>query len=162
VERPLVTREAIRAQSLVVRPFAATDTPAVRAIEEESFPASRWPDAEYAAVAGGLYWGRVAELDGHVAGFLTALAVPGVFEILNVAVTAAARRRGLGRRLIAEAEVEARALGAACVLLEVRESNRGAQEFYRVLGFRIAGRRQDYYREPVEDALLLTLTLTRT
>lgn len=44
----------------------------------------------------------------------------------------------------------------AFLTLEVRASNAPAIALYEKLGFRQVGRRKDYYREPKEDALLLT------
>lgn len=45
------------------------------------------------------------------------------------------------------------------VLLEVRESNQAAISVYARLGFEVAGRLKRYYRNPLEDALLMTLVL---
>jgi len=45
--------------------------------------------------------------------------------------------------------------GARRVLLEVRESNQVARAFYDRWGFKASGRRRRYYRDPVEDAILL-------
>jgi ribosomal-protein-alanine N-acetyltransferase len=59
-----------------------------------------------------------------------------------------------------QAAVEAAAAaGARRAFLEVRESNAGARAFYSKMGFVEAGRRKNYYREPAEDALLLSRTL---
>lgn len=44
----------------------------------------------------------------------------------------------------------------AFLTLEVRASNAPAIALYEKLGFRQVGCRKDYYREPKEDALLLT------
>ena len=46
---------------------------------------------------------------------------------------------------------------ASTVLLEVRESNTAARQLYEKLGFVEIGGRPDYYRDPVEDALLLSI-----
>ena len=43
--------------------------------------------------------------------------------------------------------------------LEVRPSNTGAIVLYTGLGFQSVGRRKNFYTQPVEDALLLTLGL---
>jgi ribosomal-protein-alanine N-acetyltransferase len=45
--------------------------------------------------------------------------------------------------------------GITEVTLEVRESNRIAQAFYRASGFIETGRRRGYYADPQEDALLM-------
>jgi len=78
-------------------------------------------------------------------------------EILNLAVAPDGRRRGLGRELVratidALTEREVRQ-----VYLEVRESNAPARALYATFGFKEVGRRQQYYRRPVEDAIVLRL-----
>jgi ribosomal-protein-alanine N-acetyltransferase len=45
----------------------------------------------------------------------------------------------------------------ATVELEVRAGSAGAIALYSGLGFVVVGRRVGYYREPVEDALLMRL-----
>ena len=50
---------------------------------------------------------------------------------------------------------ESRYRGVRFVILEVRASNEAAQTLYKKLGFKLIGRRRDYYRVPVEDALVM-------
>lgn len=45
------------------------------------------------------------------------------------------------------------------LLLEVRASNQAAVSLYQQAGFQQAGRRPNYYSDPVEDAALMRLTL---
>ena len=45
------------------------------------------------------------------------------------------------------------------LFLEVRAGNEGARAFYDVCGFEEAGLRKEFYRDPVEDAVLLRLDL---
>ncbi len=80
-------------------------------------------------------------------------------ELANVAVAPAARRRGVGVRLVRSALDRASERGARSVYLEVRESNRAAFRLYEGLGFRQVGIRRAYYRRPVEDARVLVLRL---
>lgn len=101
----------------------------------------------------------VAECDGEVGGYLIGRAVAEEAEILNLAVTPEERRHGLGSRLL-EAGLSALAeAGAQRVWLEVRESNAAAQALYQRRGFTAAGRRARYYKNPVEDALVLRMAL---
>jgi [ribosomal protein S18]-alanine N-acetyltransferase len=97
----------------------------------------------------------VDEEGGDLTGVVAMRVVAGEAEILNLAVGAGWRKRGIGRRLMAAALQEATASGARRVFLEVRESNAGARAFYAGLGFSQDGRRRNYYRDPPEDALLL-------
>ena len=44
--------------------------------------------------------------------------------------------------------------------LEVRAHNAPAIALYGKHGYRVAGRRKNYYEKPTEDALLMTLNLS--
>ena len=77
--------------------------------------------------------------------------------IANVAVSPDARRRGVGRALIAALLDRAAELELAFVTLEVRPSNAAAIALYAGFGFEVVGRRKNYYDKPSEDALLMTL-----
>ena len=46
--------------------------------------------------------------------------------------------------------------GAESVSLEVRPSNTAAIALYNSMGFEEVGLRKNFYRDPVEDALILT------
>jgi len=101
----------------------------------------------------------VAEREEAVVGYLIARAIAGEAEILNLAVDPAERRQGLGARLLEEGLAAATDAGARQVWLEVRESNAAAQALYRRRGFSVVGQRARYYKNPVEDALVLRLGL---
>jgi ribosomal-protein-alanine N-acetyltransferase len=103
--------------------------------------------------------GLVAERGGEVQGYLLARAVAGEGEIVNLAVTPEARRRGLGGRLLEQGVDALAAAGAREVFLEVRQHNVAAQHLYLRRGFRPVGLRARYYRNPVDDALVLRLAL---
>ena len=101
----------------------------------------------------------VAERAGGIVGFALARDVCGDVEILNLGVAEPARRTGAGRALVRAALDEGAARGAARAFLEVRESNATALAFYASLGFTPVGRRPRYYRDPLEDALILAVPL---
>ena len=52
---------------------------------------------------------------------------------------------------------KAYAEGARSVLLEVRAGNEAAQNMYKRFGFEEVGRRERYYKDNNEDAILMTL-----
>jgi ribosomal-protein-alanine N-acetyltransferase len=142
--------------SMIIRKMEAVDVPAIAAILVASPGAAQWLPQDFVQPA----WARtevwVAEENGEVAGIIAARNAGGEGEILNLAVAPARRRNGLGRRLVDTAIAAARAAGAERVYLEVRESNAEARAFYMKLGFAESGRRSAYYRDPVEDALVLS------
>jgi ribosomal-protein-alanine N-acetyltransferase len=72
----------------------------------------------------GIAW--AAELDGCVAGILIGRVAADEFEILNLAVRQACRRRGVATQLVRAALDYARTAGATQTYLEVRASNEAA------------------------------------
>ena len=142
--------------SVTLRRMSASDVSAALSILKESPEASIWSrESLVEAVSQGI--ARAAELDGRVAGILIGRAVADEFEILNLAVGKAYRRRGVGTQSLGEALEYARSVGSRQSYLEVRESNQGGIAFYKRMGFHVCGRRPNYYREPAEDAVLLVL-----
>ncbi len=107
------------------------------------------------SVSNGIAW--AAELHGSIAGILIGRVAADEFEILNLAVGKAWRRRGVATKLVGAALAHARTAGAGQAYLDVRASNQGGIAFYERLGFRVCGRRPNYYRNPPEDAVLLVL-----
>ena len=97
-----------------------------------------------------------------VGGFIAARLAVDELHINNVAVRDRYRRRGIGGALLGAALREGARLGARTALLEVRATNRPAQALYERYGFRHMGRRRNYYTEPTEDALVMSVALEET
>jgi ribosomal-protein-alanine N-acetyltransferase len=102
----------------------------------------------------------VAEAGGEVAGFVVAAVIVPEAEIETIAVDGPAQGYGFGSSLLHAVFEELKLVGVGEVALEVRASNENALWFYRKMGFEEVGRRRGYYREPVEDAVLLRLELS--
>lgn len=96
----------------------------------------------------------VAWSGDELAGFVLGRMMGGEAEILNLAVKREFRRMGVGAALVREMLVRCESNGCARVFLEVRESNWGGIAFYDRLGFKQVGKREGYYREPDEAALV--------
>ncbi len=90
-----------------------------------------------------------------VVGYVYAYVVEEDCDILNLAVSPEVRRRGVATALLDEVFARAKADGARAAFLEVRESNEGAISLYEKAGFEAVGKRKNYYRNPVEDALIM-------
>jgi [ribosomal protein S18]-alanine N-acetyltransferase len=99
--------------------------------------------------------------EGHLVGFIVARELANEIHINNVAVKPEFRGQGLGRRLLKEALEWGRERRASQAVLEVRAGNEAAQQLYRGCGFEVIGRRRRYYRSPVEDALLMSVSLNQ-
>lgn len=91
---------------------------------------------------------------GGIQGFLVARHLASEWELENIVVAAAARRKELGRQLIEALLGHAREADSEAVFLEVRESNTAARRLYEKAGFQQMGRRKSYYANPAEDAIL--------
>ena len=100
--------------------------------------------------------------DGVIAGLVAVALCQEATELELLLVATAQRRRGLGEALLEHWLSWARERGATTALLEVRASNNGAQRLYRSLGFEEHGTRPHYYRQPVEDAVLMQRSLLQT
>ena len=82
----------------------------------------------------------VAELDGHMVGMVSATALDnGDVELFSLWVAPDARRKGVGGALVTWVTERAKQLGAARVLLDVRDANSNAIALYARHGFRDAG-----------------------
>jgi ribosomal-protein-alanine N-acetyltransferase len=76
-------------------------------------------------------------------------------HVTTIAVEPAWHRNGIGTRLLLALAREAIDRGAIALTLEVRLSNRGAQEMYKRFGFTAVGVRKGYYADTGEDALIM-------
>lgn len=142
-----------------VRAAVRSDLPAVTAIECDAF-SDPWPDSAFreAMEAEQTHFAVATARAGAVVAYLIGWFAGGDGEIANIAVATEARGHGIGGRLLDEALAVAWDRGSATVHLEVRASNLPAQALYASRGFVPVGRRQGYYREPLEDAIVLRRT----
>lgn len=76
-------------------------------------------------------------------------------DITNVAVAEEFRGRGVGRRMLEALMEEGRRQGICRFTLEVRTGNLRAIHLYQKLGFEPVGVRKNFYRFPIEDALIM-------
>ena len=88
-------------------------------------------------------------------GFVCGRSVAREAEILKLVVIETYRRQGVGRRLVQQFLLQVEKNGCQSVYLDVRESNAAAIHLYDSCGFRVVGRREGYYRDTQEDALLM-------
>jgi ribosomal-protein-alanine N-acetyltransferase len=153
---PLPTDKIRNSPAVTVRRMSASDVSAAVSMLEESSEASLWSRESLLEWASqGIAW--AAELNGIVAGILIGRVAADEFEIFNLAVGKPCRRQGVATRLVSAALEYARTAGARQTYLEVRASNEGGIAFYNRMGFRVCGRRPNYYHNPTEDAVLLAL-----
>jgi ribosomal-protein-alanine N-acetyltransferase len=143
---------------ITIRRARPADLQSIVRIERESFP-DPW-DAptfeETLAYFPSTFF--VASIDEKVVGFVaggledTGEEVYG--HICNLAVAPSCRKKGIGRLLVKRAEQQFAIELATGVQLEVRASNRVAQEFYMRLGYRQVFCIGEYYANG-EDAIVM-------
>ena len=95
---------------------------------------------------------RVAADEGGVHGYHLLLFREGtsVARLYSLAVDDRKRGGGLGRRLLADAEVLAARCRQRVLRLEVREDNLTAIRLYESLGYRLIGRHARYYADTAD------------
>lgn len=98
----------------------------------------------------------VAVLNNRVLGYVGINSVIDEGYITNIAVFPEYRNKGIGKALLERVFSFAKDNSLSFVSLEVRQSNVGAIHLYEKLGFKNEGVRKNFYRNPQEDALILT------
>jgi [ribosomal protein S18]-alanine N-acetyltransferase len=150
---------------ILVRRMRAADLEHVITISASLKQAPQWPRTAYASMLNRDATPRRIALVAEdqesraVAGFAVASLLVPQAELESIAVAAEHQRRGIGRKLLAAMVEEMKAGAASEFILEVRASNEGALGLYRSMGWSEAGRRQRYYVDPEEDAILMSLGL---
>lgn len=156
---------------MIVRSALPADLPAILAIAGQSPEAPCWPSSAWAAFLTPelsapplVRTCLVAESEESILGFAAASALLDGQEnrcgLESVAVAPAARRRGVASVLLQQILLWAEAQGARQLALEVRAGNAPALALYQRFGFHTEARRPRYYRDPEDDALLLTRGVT--
>lgn len=95
--------------------------------------------------------------NGEVIGYIGMSYVLDEGYLYNVAVAPHYRRRGVGSALIRTLVTWCKKENFAFLTLEVRQSNAAARSLYEAFGFVKVGERKNYYTEPTENAVLMTL-----
>ena len=142
-----------------IRSAEESDLEAVCSIEAEANPSPWSRSAFEAEMERAISAVDVLVDDGGVVGFAVHWVVAGEAHLLNLAVCASRRGQGYGRALVEHVITAARAADATYLMLEVREGNTAARALYDAYGFGLVARRERYYRDNQEAALILGLML---
>jgi ribosomal-protein-alanine N-acetyltransferase len=137
-----------------IRPMRSPDLPSVHRLECSTFP-QPWSEAVFREELeqSGRHYVVAVDEAGEVVGYAGLLQVSDEAHVTTIAVTSEARGRKLGTRLMLSLIDAALTRGAKHLTLEVRSSNRTAQELYRGFGMAPVGVRKSYYGD--EDALIM-------
>lgn len=97
--------------------------------------------------------------EGKLLGYLFFSCILDEGEIIRIAVEPDERRRGIAESLFRTLREECLEKGIFKWMLDVRSGNEAALACYRKIGFSEDGRRKAFYKEPVEDAILMSCKL---
>lgn len=98
----------------------------------------------------------VAMADEKIVGYMGSHIVCDSAYVDNIAVFPQYRRKGVAKALIDHVLTMIQANGVEFISLEVRPSNTPALQLYQSLGFETMGVRPNYYRNPTENAFIMT------
>lgn len=93
----------------------------------------------------------IIKIEEKIAGYVILYDSVDVWEIMKIAVGKEHRRKGIGEKMIKYIF----SLTQMPVMLEVRENNKGAIEFYKKSGFEQIATRKNYYTDTGEAAYIM-------
>lgn len=143
-----------------IRPMTNRDISEVISIENVSYSAP-WTRREF---YGELNFNRLAkyfviEKEGKIVGYIGSWFFKDFVHITNIAVHPDYRKHGIGTKLMKHIIELASRKGAKKIVLEVRVSNKIAQNLYKKLGFKVEKVKREYYPDNKEDAFYMIKTL---
>jgi len=145
--------------SLIIRKMTVEDAPTAHELDTLSFTLP-WPERslryEVTDNPAARCW--AAEMEGRLVGMLVLWMIVDEAHIATIATHPDFRRQGIAKHLLVEALESAYNEGAQTALLEVRAGNEVALKLYASFGFEEVGRRERYYKDNHEDAILMTLS----
>ena len=140
---------------LVIRKACIEDSDNIALLEAEAFEEPLTAEGVTRAVLDEHVCVNIAEVDGMFAGYCIIHHAADEAELSTIAVDKRYRGQRIAQNLLENAIKENNLIKN--LFLEVRDSNRSAQALYTRMGFEEVGRRKAFYKNPVEDARLLTL-----
>jgi ribosomal-protein-alanine N-acetyltransferase len=149
---------------LILRPGEPFDLQRLLALAEDCPGAPRWASRTWQQVLESPQAGvprivLIAESLNEFVGFGVLGLAADEAQIESLAVSPSWQRRGIASRLCKDLFGWAHARGARQTSLEVRVSNTAARALYKSLGFEEVAVRRGYYRDPEEDAFVMTRKL---
>ena len=144
---------------MIITEMNASHVPQIAALEEICF-ADPWSEQSIASELKSTwsYWLVALEAD-RVVGYVGSQSSIDEADIMNVAVHPDYRRQGIAESLINKLVCDLKTRGSHALMLEVRASNAPAIALYERFGFAVDGIRKNYYKNPTENAVLMTLSL---
>lgn len=148
-----------QADGVTVRAACEQDLPVLAMLEARCF-SSPWSEQALRDTLSSPYAKLFcAEADGAVIAYGGLYLLGDDADITNIATHPDHRRRGAAAAVLEALIAHAKEHGMQAIHLEVRETNAPAITLYEKSGFTVDGIRKDYYKNPTENAVLMTLSL---
>lgn len=141
----------------MVREMGLKDVPEIARMEQLCFPDPWSNESIIDSLNNNLDTWLVVETKEEIAGYCVFRIIAGEGELLRIALLPKWRGRGLSKKLMDQVVFYSRRLEVKSMFLEVRSSNKCAANLYRSYGFLENGIRKNYYQNPCEDAILMTI-----
>lgn len=140
-----------------IRPAEVKDAKDIAETERLTLGAEAWTENGITETLNrnGHYF--VIEVDSKIVGHGGFTAVLDEGDITNIAVRPEFRRRGLASKILEAMITFASERNLAFLTLEVRSQNTPAIRLYEKYGFTVRGERKNFYREPTDNAKIMTL-----
>ena len=144
----------------IVSPMTADDLSAVHNIEQQT--PSPWSmgqlEGDFFTTTGLQLVCRLVE-NGRTCGFIIGRTVADEAEILKIATDRDYRRRGVAKQLIRAFLSQLKERGIKSCHLELRAANLPARRLYEKFDFLVTGSRKNYYSEPNDNAVCMSLNI---
>ena len=140
---------------IIIREMTEEDLPEVLKYEQELFTDS-WPEAVFREDIASLYsYPYVLHVDSELAGYAVLWVAATEGHLTNIAVGKKYQRKSIAKKLISFILRFACEMKLAQIILEVRPSNAPAISLYEKFGFEKLTVLKNYYRDPIEDCLVM-------
>ena len=138
-----------------IRRSVPADAPAIAEAEELIFsdPWSERAITDLISTEGAMCY--TAKDGDRVIAYVLGRVIAPEGEIYRIATLPEYRKRGIAYRLLDYAYKTEKGHGLEVLFLEVRTQNIAARALYRAYGFDEVGVRKNYYKDPVDDAIIM-------
>ena len=152
--------QILKANNYTIENFSDHHLEDVIQIERLSNP-TPWKDETFKSVLSSRTLSFVIAIKGKVISFCMATKVLNECHLQNICVLPDYRKIGVGKYMLEILNNRCKIYELKKIILEVRESNSGAQAFYTKSGFSKIGLRKDYYKlgDQKEPAILMSQAL---
>lgn len=151
----MADKEEIKRKRIYPEKMTCEHLGGVAQIEKECFR-SPWSENSLKLLCDeGIGMGMVCRSDGKICAYGGMLCIIDEGQITNIATLPEYRRMGYGAAVVEALKKYAKNNGIRSITLEVRESNKAAISLYTSHGFKVTGKRKDFYTDPREDALIM-------